>query len=187
VSRGASIRLFAALDPPAEVGEELLRWARAALRESGERSARLLALDSLHVTLMFLGERPGEEVDALAHALSEAAARSGPCELRTGAPVWLPPRHPRALAVEVHDLDGRLDELQREVASSLCEVCGMQRPRRFRAHLTVARARSAESAGIPLAPTPALDFSAGEVVLYRSHLDPAGARYERLAVAELRT
>ncbi len=185
MSRGASARLFAALDPPTEVGEELLRWARGALRAGGERGPRLLAPASLHITLMFLGERPFEEVEALAEALGAAAERGSACELWTGAPVWLPPRRPRALAVEVHEQEGDLAALQRDLAGALCEVAGLQPPRRFRAHLTVARARSGAHADDLLPPTPALRFPAEEVVLYRSYLEPRGARYERLAAAPL--
>jgi 2'-5' RNA ligase len=188
MSRGGSARLFAALDPPAEVGEELLRWARGALRASGRSSPtrpRLLAPASLHITLMFLGERPFEEIEALAEALGAAAERGSACELWTGAPVWLPPRRPRALAVEVHEQQGDLAALQRDLAGALCEVAGLQPPRRFRAHLTVARARSGARAEDLLAPTPALRFPAEEVVLYRSCLEPRGARYERLAAAPL--
>ena len=185
MSRGSSARLFAALDPPAGVGEKLLRWARGALGVRGERGPRLLAPESLHVTLMFLGEQPFEEIGAFAEALAQAGERNAACELETGAPVWLPPRRPRALAVELHDEDGNLATLQRDLAAALCAVCGQAPPRRFRAHLTLARARAAPARHEALPPTPRLRFLAEEVVLYRSHLEPGAARYERLASARL--
>ena len=185
MSRAASARLFAALDPPEEIGTELLRWARGALREAGERDARLLAPESLHVTLLFLGELPFEEIEALAAVLAETADRHPPLELETGAPVWLPPRRPRALAVELHDPDRSLAGLQRDLAGGLCAVAGLPVPRRFRAHLTLARTRSGVRTPAPLPATPALRFGCWEVVLYRSFLEPSGARYERLAAAAL--
>lgn len=185
MSGGGSARLFAALDPPVEVGRELLRWARWALRGAGERGPRLLEPESMHVTLMFLGERPFEEIDALGGALRAAAEGARACELQTGAPIWLPPRRPRALAVEVHDEQGELVSVQRELAKALCAVAGLAVPRRFRAHMTLARARSAPAAHEALPPTPALRFTAEEVVLYRSHLEARAARYERVAAAPL--
>ena len=185
MSRDASARLFAALDPPEAVGEALLRWARSALRAGGERGPRLLAPESLHVTLLFLGDRPVGEIDALAEALGEAAERNTACELQTGAPIWLPPRRPRALAVELHDEDGALAALQRDIAGALCRVAGLGLPRRFRAHLTLARARAGPARLEALAPTPALRFLAEEVVLYRSYLEPGAARYERLAAGRM--
>jgi 2'-5' RNA ligase len=187
MSRGASARLFAAVDPPGEVAGELARWARAAGRagrDGHEPALRVLDPESHHITLLFLGERPAEEIDPLAEALSEAARSRGECDLETGAPLWLPPRRPRALAVEIHDPGGELGALQHEVARGLCaamEAPAVQPPRRFRAHLTVARSRAAPRRRPELPPTPALSFRIAEAVLYRSHLEPSGARYEALA------
>ncbi len=187
MSARASARLFVALDPPAEVGEELLRWARGAVRGSaGLDRPRLLASESLHVTMVFLGERPFEEIDALAEAMAEAAGRGRACTLETGAPIWLPPRRPRSLAVEVRDDDGALAPMQRDLAGALCAAAGLPAPpRRFRAHLTLARTRGGTTHADHMPPTPALRFPAEEIVLYRSRLEPRAARYERLAAAPL--
>lgn len=188
MSRGASVRLFAAVDPPPEVAAALSRWARTAAREGRDRDApalRVLDPSSLHLTLLFLGERPAGEIDDLSAALGAAAQRAQPCELETGAPVWLPARRPRALAVEVHDPSGELASLQRELAVALCAVTGEQPPRRFRAHVTVARSRAVPRAQAQLPATPQLRFAVAEAVLYRSRLDPDGASYEPLAGAPL--
>lgn len=108
---------------------------------------------------------------------------------RLGAPVWLPRRRPRALAVEARDSSGELERLQRAVV----RVLGADAPdrgapaRRFRAHITVARTRGGRPPGdgMELPATPRLGFLAREVVLYRSWLEPQGARYERVADAPL--
>jgi 2'-5' RNA ligase len=141
---------------------------------------RVLAAESLHVTLMFLGERPVEEIEELAEAIATAAARAQPCEVETAAPVWLPPRRPRALAIELNEHSGALGDLQRDTARMLCAVSGLPEPRRFRPHVTVARSRSGEMPVAQLPATPQLVFTVEEVILYRSRLDPAGARYEAL-------
>ena len=188
MSRGASVRLFAAVDPPPEVASALSRWARAVARgERGPEAPALRVLDpvSLHITLLFLGERPAGELDALSAALEDAVQRAQPCELQTGPPVWLPPRRPRALAIEVHDPSGELAGLQREVAGALSAVTGEEPPRRFRAHVTVARSRAAARGQAELPPTPQVSFEVAEAVLYRSRLEPDGARYEPLAAAPL--
>jgi RNA 2',3'-cyclic 3'-phosphodiesterase len=188
VSRGGRARLFAAVDPPPDVAAELARWARAAARAGGggsDPAPRILDPASLHVTLLFIGERPTDEIDALAEALADAAAGARGCELETGAPLWLPPRRPRALAVEVHDPSGELAALQSAIARGLCSITGEQPPRRFRAHVTVARSRGGPRSQPPLPATPPLSFEVSEAILYRSRLDPAGARYEALASAAL--
>lgn len=188
-----SARLFVAVDPPTEVCEELAAWARSAVGELGviggkTSSVRVLDPELLHVTLCFLGNRPVEEIATIGEALEECAGGVG--ELAIGAPVWLPPRRPRALAVEVRDdADGRLGMLHEALVPALARACGYaEEHRRFRAHVTLARMREGprERAGDRvLPPTPALSFTPASVVLYRSWLSPAGASYEALATRTL--
>jgi 2'-5' RNA ligase len=185
-------RLFIAVDPPLEVCEELAAWARSAVRGGAgagkSAPARVLDPELLHVTLCFLGSRPVEEVAAIEGALAESARSVG--ELRLGAPLWLPPRRPRALAVEVRDdPEGGLAELHRALVEALARACGYEdERRRFRAHVTLVRMREGPRGAAgehALPPTPALSFTPGEVVLYRSWLSPAGASYEALATRTL--
>lgn len=192
----ATARLFVAIDPSADVCEQLAAWARVAVRGLGLRRdsgspVRVLDPALLHVTLCFLGERPVGEIDAIAGALGECARAVG--ALHVGAPLWLPPRRPRALAVEIHDEDGAeprdgLSALHDELCAALARACGWhdRERRRFRAHVTLARLRgdrrrehAIERRELPA--TPALSFTPSALVLYRSWLAPAGASYEALA------
>jgi 2'-5' RNA ligase len=187
MSRGHTARLFVAVDPPPAVAERLAAWGREIAR--GDTGAELRVLDplSLHLTLLFLGERPVEEIDELAGALARSAGESPRFEVETGGPLWLPPRRPRTLAVEAHDHSGQLEDLQRAVAASLGPIAGIEERRRFRAHISVARLRSGARphAAEPLAPTPEELFDVSEAVLYRSWLEPRAARYEALATVAL--
>jgi len=185
-----------AVDPPKDVRNALADWARSAIRAADARARggtppRLLDPESLHVTLCFLGERPTEEIDSLSSRLATCGGPTG--ELSLGAPLWLPPRRPRTLAVELHDEQGRLASLQKAVAAALEELEassliaeGRPNPpakhRHYRPHVTVARMRSdAAPRERTLPPTPALSFLPAELVLYRSWLSPDGASYEPLA------
>jgi 2'-5' RNA ligase len=196
MSRGAAARLFVAVDPPPEACEELAGWTRVAaaglaLRagKGGRPPLRLLAQETLHLTLCFLGSRPVTEIDAIAGALSSCAGPAG--ELRVGAPVWLPPRRPRALAVEVHDDQGELSALHADVSRAIAAVSDWQpERRRFRAHVTLARIGARVALRLPrgepgLPATPPLRFTPAAVVLYRSWLSPAGATYEPLVSCDL--
>jgi len=198
MTRGATARLFVAVDPPASVREELLAWARATvaslpLRRGGNALAdvRLLEPEALHLTLCFLGARPVGEIEEIGSVLSSCAERVG--ELSLGAPLWLPPRRPRALAVEVHDPDGGLARLHGAVDKALADATGWQAERRrYKAHITVARMRGraapwrASQAREPALPaTPPLSFTPASIVLYRSWLSPAGASYQALATCDL--
>ena len=209
MSAGKNARLFVAIDPPLGVREALAAWTRAAassLRATGSLAGggppsrpgqlRILDADTMHVTLCFLGSRPIDELDELARAIDGLAEREAP-ELSLGAPVWLPPRRPRALAVEVHDAEGpggELEDLQREVARAIAGAVAWEpERRRFRGHVTVARTRSgsrgARRASVcdeQLPPTPQRSFRPERVVLYRSWLAPTGATYEPVAGGALR-
>jgi len=180
-------RIFVAVAPPADVGEALFQWARAQRRTV--RGLRPVPADHVHLTLAFLGERTAREVDAVAAALPEALARwddgRGPLRLALGAPAWLPPRRPRALAVDVHDDDGRLRALHDALAATLEQAIGWTPERPLRPHLTAGRMRGEPGRATALDPTPARTFAAQALVLHRSTLGPAGARYERLAQVAL--
>jgi 2'-5' RNA ligase len=200
MSRDPTARLFAALDLPTEVCEELAEWARAtavAVRGAGghaRTALRLLDPERMHLTLCFLGARPVAEIEALASVIPGCAAHAS--ELSLGAPVWLPSRRPRALAVEVHD-DGELARLHDELVRALARA-GRWEPerRRFRAHVTVARVRGGERRARKGAgeralswpeppPTPRASFYPQSLTLYRSFLAPGGATYEPLARCSL--
>ncbi len=165
------------------------------VRGGGSAPVRVLDPELLHVTLCFLGSRPVEEIAAIGAALEECAMPVG--ELSIGAPLWLPPRRPRTLAVEVRDdPDGDLTALHGALVETLARACGYREERRrFRAHVTLARMREgargsgAHSSdgwvGRVLPATPALSFTPASIVLYRSWLSPAGASYEVLATRTL--
>jgi 2'-5' RNA ligase len=99
---------------------------------------RLLEPQAMHVTLCFLGNRPVAEIETLAAVLGGCEARAA--ELQLGAPLWLPPRSPRTLSVEVHDRAGSLARLHEALSGAIARAIAWQpERRRFRAHVTVAR------------------------------------------------
>jgi len=176
-----SLRLFIAAEPPVAVRDELALWARRALGRSS--AARRIAPESLHLTLCFLGEQPSSAVAEIAALLGSMIEPLADVEdLRIGAPAWLPPRHPRVLAVEVGDPAGALRALHDLLARELAAGLAWQPVReRFRPHITVARMRQGTERARELPPTPPLQFAPTAVTLFRSDLDPGGAAYTPLA------
>lgn len=188
MTRGATARLFVAVDLPSDARAELARWARgaAASARAGGGHVRLLAPRSLHTTICFLGSTPVGEIDAIADVVGGAATAVG--ELSLGAPVWLPTRSPRALAVELHDdAQGALGALHNDLVRALVAIGVLEAGhRRFRPHVTVARMRAREAPRERALPaTPALAFVPRAIVLYRSWLGPTEASYEILAECAL--
>jgi 2'-5' RNA ligase len=170
------VRLFAALDPPERTRTELARWAR---RVAGGVGARPIGAEALHVTVCFLGAQPAERIEEIAAVVAGRAAPVGPLGL--GAPVWLPRRRPRALAIELHDESGALSDLAADLGRALAEAIGWEPPGRLRPHITVARMRAGAVAPGRLEATPSLVFEPEALTLYRSQLEPDGAVYQPLA------
>jgi RNA 2',3'-cyclic 3'-phosphodiesterase len=173
-----SARLFVAAELPEEVVDALVRW-----RPRGD-ALRAIAPESLHVTLAFLGWRDEADIDILGGLLDGLARPVG--GLSVGGARWLPLRRPRVLAVELDDADGALAGLQRDVADRVGEAVGWEPEKRpFLAHVTVARVRGRARVDDPGDPPALGPFAAPALTLFRSHLGPAGSRYEALARARL--
>jgi 2'-5' RNA ligase len=173
-----SARLFAALELPAPVRDALGAFGRAAAAD--DFALRAVRDDALHVTLAFLGHRALDDIDPARDAVREVAAPVP--DLALGDALWLAPRRPHVLTVEVADATGALLALQERVVAALVEAVGYEPDRRrFRPHVTVARVRrgaAPRQRGLPDAPS--ASFAGEAVTLYRSWLGGGPARYEAL-------
>ena len=107
--------------------------------------------------------------------------------LALGHALWLPPRRPRVLTVELTDDDGRLAAVQSALAGALAKG-GFYRPetRPFLAHVTVARVqRDARPRRTELPVPKETRFTSNRVTLFQSRLGRGPARYEALSSTEL--
>jgi RNA 2',3'-cyclic 3'-phosphodiesterase len=129
-------RLFVALDLPDEVREGIVVWGREALADP---ALRPVALESLHVTLAFLGYRPETEIEPIAAVVRESGGPAPWVELRGPEP--RPPRG-RARFFALPAISPGAEALQAGLEQRLVEA-GFYKPekRPFWPHVTVARAR----------------------------------------------
>jgi len=183
-------RLFVALDLPAETREGLVAWGREAL---GDPALRPVAPESLHITLAFLGYRPEKEIEAIAAAVEESAAPAPWVELRD--PEQRPPRG-RTRLYALPAVSPGAEALQAGLEQRLVEA-GFYEPekRPFWPHVTVARvrpeARGSRRPSVVSEPPGPIPEELQEprlavrMALYRSVLQPSGARYVPLAQVEL--
>lgn len=183
-------RLFVALDLPDEIRRGIVAWGR---RELADPALRPVPEQSLHVTLAFLGYRPEKEVEAIAAAVEEGVGPAPWVELRD--PAARPPRG-RARLFALPVVSPGTEALQGGVEQKLVEG-GFYEPekRPFWPHVTVARvrpeARGSRRPAVVSGPPEKLPPSLSEVflgvrmTLYRSELQPSGARYVPLAQVEL--
>ncbi len=184
------MRLFVALDLPDAARAGITRWGARAL---GDPALRPVPEQSLHVTFAFLGHRPETEADEIAAILRECGGPAATVELLE------PQQRPLKGRARVYALPIRSEGAERLqagleerlVAAGLFE--SEKRP--FWPHVTVARVR-AEGRGsrrpaLVEKPPKALPqnllqpFEAVRLSLYRSELQPRGARYVPLAQVAL--
>ncbi|GGX63269.1 RNA 2',3'-cyclic phosphodiesterase [Streptomyces minutiscleroticus] len=190
------MRLFAAVLPPPDVTDELAAAVARARRLPGADGLRWTGRPGWHLTLAFYGEVGEEAVAPLAERLARAARRTDPFELALrgggafgGRALWT------GVTGDVPAL--RLLAGRAEAAARRAGL-PMEEHRRYRPHLTLARARGRDRA-VDLAPfTAALDAFAGrswtvrELSLVRSNLPGPGVpgegpRYETFAERALGT
>lgn len=184
-------RLFVALDLPDALREGIVAWGRKELRDP---ALRVVAPESLHITLAFLGYLPEKEIGGLAQIVE--AIDSPPPTLKLGDPIARPTlKRARVIALPV--VSPGTVALQAELEEKLVAAHLFKPEKRpFWPHLTVARVRSAgRGSKRPTAvskPPKRLSKSLLEpnykgvrVRLYRSELNPMGARYMPLAQVEL--
>jgi 2'-5' RNA ligase len=184
-------RLFVALDLPDAIREGVVAWGR---RELVDPALRVVAPESLHITLAFLGYLPEKKIERLGELV--VGLESPAPELRLRDPVAKPSdRRPRLFALPA-DSPGAV-ELQAELEEKLVAAhLYVPEKRAFWPHVTVARIRPEgkgskrpravrrRPGGLPkdlLQPTRAV-----RTRLYRSELKPSGAEYRPLAQVELR-
>jgi RNA 2',3'-cyclic 3'-phosphodiesterase len=159
----------------------LVGWREDAL--AGRRDLRPVAVEALHVTLVFLGYLPEKEIPRTASTAFEALDGLSAPVLTPGEVRPVPRRSPRLFALDLEDEDGRAGAVQ-AAASEALATARLYRPekRPFWPHITFARVKRGERRPLPVEapPLPAKPFEAVDVTLYRSHLSPRGARYEPL-------
>jgi RNA 2',3'-cyclic 3'-phosphodiesterase len=170
VSGDERLRLFLALRLPDDVLDEVERWQHEHLRD-----VRAVPREHLHVTLAFLGHRPGGELEAIVGALRGAAAGAG--EIRLTPVRYRETRSVGMLVLE--DEGGRATLLADDLQARLEQLGAYRREGRpWLPHLTVARWRTRPR--LRLEQPPVGTFVPSDAAAYLSRLHPGGARYEVL-------
>lgn len=183
-------RLFVALDLPDDLREGIVAWGREALADP---ALRPVAPESLHITLAFLGHRREEEIETIAEVVRDRVGPAPWVELLD--PEQRPPRG-RARLYALPALSPGAEALQAGVAQGLAEGGFYESEKRpFWPHVTVARVRSegrgSRRPAVVERPPGKLPEGMSEaricrrMTLYRSELQPTGARYVPLAQVEL--
>jgi 2'-5' RNA ligase len=178
------VRLFVALEIPAEVRENLAALVGALRAISKE--PRWVRPENLHVTLKFLGEVPETKLDAARTALAQSRSEQ-PVTLEFRGLGFFPnEKHPRVFWAGIQ-ASANLMKLAEDIDGAMEKLGILPEQRPFSPHLTLARF---ERQGVPeklriaIAENAQREFGTlrtNEFHLIQSKLKPSGAEYTTLA------
>lgn len=194
------MRMFAALQLPEDIRDEIAAWWTAACVHLPANDWRDVNKRNWHLTLAFFGEVEGDEVGDLAEALFACAEQMPPLSLRAdGVGVFPRPSRPRVfwVGVESPEVEGQRRQALRHLARC-CRQAGHVTLRKhtaksepFRGHVTLARAAAYAAPldadvwqGLP--ELPELAWCADTLGLYASQLRPQGPIYRLVEAFELK-
>ena len=178
------MRLFIALDIPAEVRDALTNFMERARALAPE--ARWARVEGLHVTLKFIGHVDDAVVEKIKAAL--ASIKAAPFEVKFTGAGFFP--NPNAARVFWAGVDGgeRLPRLASVIDSALEKLGFPRETKPYHPHLTLARTSSRPLRGLkPLLDEPPQfgTMTAREFFLYQSQPQKGGSKYTKLERFEL--
>jgi 2'-5' RNA ligase len=173
-------RLFVAIELPEDARAAIVRAVEAL---PAVPAIRRTPADQLHLTVLFLGAVAPDGVSLIEERLEGVAAEARPFDTTLTGFGAFPPRGPaRTLWVGVRDADGSLAALSNAIRNAVLDLV-VTEERSFRAHVTVARARTPvrlPRVAMETAVEP-VRFEVDHLTLFRSHLGGGeAARYEPL-------
>jgi 2'-5' RNA ligase len=163
------LRLFLGLRLPDVAVEALTAWQTQELGTADR--LRIVPPANLHVTLAFLGSRPGEELPAILDVLGRAARSAEPVPLEVDGY-----RETRSVGMlTLGDGTGAATRLAGRLHEDLAAL-GVYRPeaRPWLPHLTVVRFRERPRLRPAL---PHAEWVSSDAAAFLSRLHPSGARY----------
>jgi len=189
------MRLFAGIEIPDSVKEQLMLWWSASGSALEAEQWRAVSPHLWHLTLAFYGEVSGHEADDIAEALMQCASDVQTLSLKTtGFGLFPKPSKARVFWVGVEE-DRECNSLKH--LARCCRRAGHATVRKrtareaaFQAHITVARS-TAHHGSVDLqrlqmmADVPEINWRADRISLYQSILKPEGPQYRRLETFEL--
>jgi 2'-5' RNA ligase len=184
------IRAFLAIDLPGSLRLGLAQ-VQGKLKESGA-DVRWVPVGNIHLTLKFFGNIPEADVEAIAAAAREAAAKQAPFQLQITEPGAFPSvRAPRVVWLGLGGDVLPLSQFYHRLEKAFAALGHLPEDRAFHPHLTLGRVKSPqgrERLAKMLQTLPPISwppFQVKEIILFRSQLSPQGSTYTPLKVIPL--
>jgi 2'-5' RNA ligase len=188
------IRTFIAVDLPQAVLDSLGQISVQLQEKLPRTPVRWVDFSKMHLTLKFLGDISQENIGMVKKILQSECAKRQVMEIGIGGIGAFPKmRHPRVIWIGV-EAPAELSDLRRGIEDGVARLGYNYDKYDFTPHLTLGRiSRKASARDVRAVGDVLSDFQVGfigvarvdAVHLYRSDLNPEGARYTRLFTAPL--
>ena len=182
MSSPGDMRLFVAVYPPEAARRQMID-ALGKIEPQPDARHRVAPLEQVHLTLQFIGDTPGRDLEATLESVRRSAAGIDPFPLTPIRLITLPERgQPRLIALETDSPPG-MAELHRRLVRRLAR--SNRSGERFRPHLTLCRFDGAAHPSPVNSPVALPPFGVAAIHLVRSILRPNGAEHLTLEAVSL--
>lgn len=191
-----NLRLFIAIELPAEVRDALTALQKRFQTGDEDSVVRWTALDSIHLTLKFIGETPAENRAPIESALQDAVANHAPFNLTLqGAGCFPDLQRPRIVWAGVSGDIEHLHAVRNAIERTVAPLGYPTEDREFSPHLTIGRTRQDASRMALTAlgnqvrqveRSALVTWRVDGISLMRSQLKPSGPIYTQLFHAPLK-
>ena len=177
------LRLFCALEIPAEVAKAVAIYVEKLADEFANVKASWERAGRFHITLTFFGHIEETRGSVISEAAEKVSQSTQPFSLSLNeAGVFPGPNFPRVLWLGVKDPPGRVTALHGRLEEEFAREGFAKDTRPFHPHVTIARLRMPRSAReLAAAHTSrgfeSVKFEVNRLVVVQSQLDPHGARH----------
>lgn len=184
------VRVFFAVELPANTKDQLTSFIGQLKKKSKANPIRWSKSENLHVTLQFLAEVRSEHVPLMIENVKASVAQGVKhTKMRVGGITLFPnPFRPRVIVLDIYPQD-ELAVLSGLIGQGIVKSSYAIEDRPFRAHLTIGRIKQPQGVDLKFLSefkTPEVEeIEIGEVVLYRSEPQSDGSQYsvlERIAI-----
>lgn len=180
-----SIRTFICFELPEEVRHHL-RDLIIYLKTFG-RGVRWVRHDGIHLTLKFLGSVEGNRIEEIAREVQAVSSSYQPFSIKLAGKGAFPNfNRPRVFWVGIDEPTGTIAAIQSDIEDRLATLGFKKEERKFSPHLTLGRVKFDDPSVRKIAgelqrmKMDQLEFSANEIVIMKSDLQPNGAVYTPL-------
>lgn len=188
------LRAFIAIDLPKQLQDPLEKQTTRLRQSLGDDLIRWVAVQTMHLTLKFIGTISTSHLDFIKQLLSRTAESYPQFDLQIGGVGCFPsPKQPRVLWAGLHARSD-LVSLQKSIEAGITRLGYEKEERSFSPHLTLGRVRpNIDQAGIQKIRTTLGTIQFGSIGsakadslhLYKSELHSSGSVYTKLFSAPL--